>query len=75
MPNRNYDLEDRFVDFAVRIISVVEALPGNAKKNSSFNIPCWTLDIPVQRSPSCAQRRLTDVRGHGHGHVIQKVLG
>lgn len=27
MPNRTYDLEDRFVDFAVRVISVVEALP------------------------------------------------
>jgi four helix bundle protein len=27
MPNRTYDLEDRFVDFAFRVINVVEALP------------------------------------------------
>ena len=26
---RGYDLQERLIDFAVRIISVVEALPGN----------------------------------------------
>ena len=26
---RSYDLQERLIDFAVRIIGVVEALPGN----------------------------------------------
>jgi len=33
MDNREYDLEDRLIDFAVRIIDIVEALPNTRAGN------------------------------------------
>jgi hypothetical protein len=33
MPDRIYDLEDRFVEFAARVIDVVESLPNTGAGN------------------------------------------
>jgi hypothetical protein len=46
--NKTFDIEDRLIDFAVRIIQVAESLPktkaGN-HKTSQLVIPCSIFDI------------------------------
>ena len=44
---RQYDLQDRLVDYTVRIIKLSEALPDTMERSKCWilEIPCWPLDI------------------------------
>jgi hypothetical protein len=42
-----FDLEDRLIDFAVRILRIAESLPETRNRTSSFEIPCATFDIHI----------------------------
>ena len=57
--NRKYDLEERLIDFAVRIINTVEALPNTRAGNHIANqlVRCGTAGAPhygeTQGAESC----------------------
>ena len=57
--NRNYDLEDRLLDFSVRIINVVEALPNTRAGNHIAGqlVRCGTSAAPNYGEAQSAESR------------------
>ena len=57
--NRKYDLEERLIDFAVRIINVVEALPKTRAGNNIAGqlVRCGTASAPNYGEAQSAESR------------------
>jgi four helix bundle protein len=57
--NRKYDLEDRLIDFSVRIIDIVEKLPNTRTGNHIANqlIRCGTSPAPNYGEAQSAESR------------------
>ena len=53
--SRDYDLQDRLIDFAVRVMSLVEALPNNRAGNHVAGSCCVRERLP---RPIMVRRRV-----------------